>query len=72
MGVLPAGAQAGKQQVERQEDLNWPNPLVARVGSRSIREKGRKKTMKARLHSQDGYSVEQGYPWIRGTQSFGG
>ena len=36
VGVLPAGVQAGKQQVERQEDLNVLNPSVARVGSRSI------------------------------------
>lgn len=34
VGVLPAGVQAGKQ-VERQEDLNLPNPFMACVGSRS-------------------------------------
>ena len=52
VGVLPAGVQAGKQQVERHEDLNVLNPLVACVGSRSIH----RKEIKAILNDQDRYS----------------
>lgn len=54
VGVLPAGVQAGKQQVERQEDLNLLNPLVARVGSRSFHKK--KKKIKTIPNNQDQYS----------------
>lgn len=50
MGVLPAGAQAGKQ-VERQEDLNLLNTFMACVGSRSAHEK-----VEATLSVQDRYS----------------
>ena len=43
VGVLPAGVRAGKQQVERHEDLNVLNPLVAHTGRGRIHSKKKKK-----------------------------
>lgn len=44
VGVLPAGVRAGKQPVERQEDLNVLNPLVVCVGSKKFHEKKKVKS----------------------------
>lgn len=57
MGVLPAGVRAGKQQVERHEDLNVLNPLVAHIGRGRIHSKKKKiQKTKAILNDQDRYS----------------
>ena len=57
VGVLPAGVRAGKQQVERHEDLNVLNPLVAHIGRGRIHSKKKKiQKTKAILNDQDRYS----------------
>lgn len=55
VGVLPAGVQAGKQ-VERQEDLHLPDPLMVRVGSRKFRWWWGGGAIKARPNGQDRFS----------------